>query len=79
VQVHHDDVRGELSHEPYGVCAGRSLARDRDAALLEQVAQPGSKQVVIVHEQNPHAGGATLVPDLHSLAQNVPPSSKCGF
>jgi hypothetical protein len=37
VQVHHDDVGGELAHEPHSVGALAGLAGDLDATLLEQV------------------------------------------
>ena len=52
VQVHHDDVRRRLADEAQRLRAGRRLADDVDALLLEQVAQPGAEEVVVVDEQH---------------------------
>jgi hypothetical protein len=60
VQVHDDDLGGELSHEPNSRIAGAGLARDLDATLLEQVAETGPEQVMIVHEQNVNTCGGFL-------------------
>ena len=52
VQVHDDDVRGELPHDPDRVGALPRLAHDHDALLLEQVPQAGPEQVVVVDQQD---------------------------
>ena len=63
VQVHHDHVGRELAHEPDGVGALSRLARDLNAALLEQVAQAGPEEIVVVDEQHANAAGCALVLD----------------
>ena len=52
VQVHHDDVRRELADRADRLGARRRLADDLDALLLEQVAKPGSEEVVVVDDQD---------------------------
>jgi hypothetical protein len=53
VQVHHDDVRGELADELHRLAAARRLAHDGDALLLEQVPETCAEQVVVVDDQDP--------------------------
>ena len=57
VEVHHDDVGRELAHRPERVGAVVALACHVHPLLLEQVAQPGPEQVVIVHEQDSRRDG----------------------
>ena len=75
VQVHDDDVRRELAHEPERLVAVGRLADDLDALLLEQVAQAGPEQVVVVDEQD--AQRSSLSPSLDSLiGRSVDPLSR---
>jgi hypothetical protein len=73
VQVHHDDVRRKLADEPHGVGALAGLTGDLDSTLLEQVAQSGAEQVMVVDQQHLDAVRADLILDLDGLAQSVPP------
>ena len=52
VQVHDDDVGRELAHRFERVGAVVALAHDLDLLVVEQVAQPRAKEVVVVHEQD---------------------------
>ena len=52
VQVHDDDVGRDLADGAQRLGAVVALADHLDALLLEQVAQPGPEQVVVVHEQD---------------------------
>ena len=67
---YHDHVGRDLADEPDGVGALSCLARDLDAALLEQVAQARPEQVVIVYEQD--AGTRGLIAGLGDLAHRTP-------
>ena len=53
----------------------RRLADDLDALLLEQVAQAGPEEVVVVDEQHADAAGGALVLELHGFAHDYPPWS----
>ena len=52
VQVHHDDVGRRSRARPQRLGAVRRLADDVHALLLEQVAQAGPEEVVVVDEQD---------------------------
>ena len=63
-QIHEDDVRPSRLRAPDGFVAGSGLAdHDEIALLLEQRAQPGPEDHVIVHQQDadviPHLVGRT--------------------
>jgi hypothetical protein len=82
VQVHHDHIGCELAHEAHGVGALACLAGDLHAALLEQVAQAGPEEIVIVDKQHANAARCPLALELHGFAHNHPPwsgekSSQC--
>src|SRR5262249_56590071 len=55
VEVHDDHVGLQLTYVAKRVVAGRCLAYDVDALLLEQVSQPRAEQVVVVDQQHARA------------------------
>ena len=72
VQVHHDHVRRDLAHQPDGVGSVIGFAGDLHAALLEEVAQAGAEQVVVVDEQNADARRFGFLGGLSGLAHRPP-------
>ena len=74
VEVHHDDVRSELAHQPHGLDAVRGLADDLDALFFEQVTKSGAEEVVVVDEQHPNraCGLHALVGCLERLGHFLP-------
>jgi len=72
VQVHDHDVRSRFADDPERLCAGRGLADDRDTLLLEQVAETGAEEVVVVDEKDADAAFFD-VPYRFALAQKAAP------
>ena len=52
VEIHHDDVRRELTDESHSVRAVACFSDDLDALLLEQVPKPRAEEIVVVHEND---------------------------
>jgi hypothetical protein len=72
VQIHHDHLGRELAHQPDRVRSRPGLADYLDAALLEQVPQPGAEKIVVVYQQDADVGGRFLALDLDGVAQRAP-------
>ena len=51
VQVHHDDVRYDLAYGAQRIGPVVTLTDDLHALVLEQIAEAGAEQIVIVDEQ----------------------------
>ena len=52
LQIHDDDVEGELADEAQRIAAVVRLPDDLEALLFEQTPQATSKEVVVVDEQD---------------------------
>jgi hypothetical protein len=72
VQVHHDHLGRELTHQSDRVRSRPGLTGDLYPALLEQVPQPRAEQVVVVYQQDADVGGNFLALDLDGVAQCPP-------
>ena len=75
VQVHDDHVRCGVANEPDRLDAVSRLAEHLDALLfLQQVAQSGPEEVVVVDQNDPHRFGRTV----HNVG-HVPPGRRMGW
>ena len=72
VEIHDDDVRRQLADLRDGLRAVPGLADDLDALLLEEIAEPGPEEIVIVDEQHPQGPFFDALGCLERLA-HLPP------
>ena len=53
VQIHDDDVWRDVADDAQRLLPGCRFPDDEHALLLEQVAQPTAKEIVVVDDQDP--------------------------
>src|SRR5437764_2017338 len=73
VEIHDDDVGGQLADVRDGLPAGPRLADDRETLLLKQVPESRPEKVVVVDEQHAKCLSPTFRSRLHELSQRDPP------
>src|SRR5437588_4980158 len=73
VEIHDDDVGGQLADVRDGLPAGPRLPDDRETLLLQQVPQSRPEKVVVVDEQHAKCLSPTFLGRLQKLSQRDPP------